>query len=219
MKPRIAMFVNHPECSRQCATGMIEALRDKYDIRVCSNEFFTRDNLREIDVVAFPGGFGDADTYYKFFKRRHGNAVAEFIDRGGHYLGICMGAYWAGSEYFDVLNGLEPVQYIARETADIKRPYGTVAEVNWQGTKQHMFFYDGCAIIGNEDERRADTIFVSRYRNNDPMAVIQGRVGIIGCHPESEKFWYNKYSYISQHWHKGRHHGLLLDFVDRLVGG
>lgn len=217
MKPRIALFQNHPECSRQCVNGMIEALRNDYELIICSEEFFTKENLKEVDAVAFPGGIGDADSYYTFFKRRHGNAVAEFVDRGGKYLGICMGAYWAGSNYFDILQNCEPVQYIRRDTADIRRPYGTVAEVDWLGEKEHMFFYDGCAIIGN---RNVDgTLFdvYGRYSNGDPMAIIQGRIGIIGCHPESEQFWYNQYKYIDKYWHEGRHHKLLLKFVDDLI--
>jgi glutamine amidotransferase-like uncharacterized protein len=192
---------------------MIEALRNSYRIKIVSNEFFTDDNLKEVDIVAFPGGIGDADSYYTFFKRRHGNAIANFVADGGAYLGICMGAYWAGSNYFDILDSLEPVQYIKRPQSDIRRPYGTVASIEWEGQKERMFFYDGCAIIGDESKCEV----VSRYANRDPMAIIQGRVGIIGCHPESERFWYDLYKYIKDDWHDKRHHKLLLDFVNRLT--
>jgi len=91
-----------------------------------------------------------------------------------------------------------------------------VAEVTWLGEKEHMFFYDGCALIG--DSTQFDTI--ATYANGDPMAIIQNRVGIIGCHPESEPDWYEKpyASYARQHWHEWYHHHLLLGFVDRLTG-
>ena len=49
-----------------------------------------------------------------------------------------------------------------------------------------MFFYDGCVFDGDQDRFHT----VARYSNGDPMAIIQGNVGIIGCHPESEEFWY-----------------------------
>ena len=215
MKPRIALFMNHPECSRQCVNGMIEALKDDYKILIVSNKFFTRDNLRDVDIVAFPGGIGDADSFYTFFKRKHGNAIEDFVKSGGYYLGICMGAYWAGSNYFDLLKGVEPVQYITRDTADIRRPYGTVANVDWNGQQEKMFFYDGCALVGDNSDEPC-TIY-SRYSNGDAMAIIQGRVGLIGCHPESEEFWFNQYKYIKQYWHKREHHKLLLDFVNTLL--
>jgi hypothetical protein len=75
-----------------------------------------------------------------------------------------------------------------------------------------MYFYDGCALVG--DENKFET--VARYANNDPMAIIQNRVGLIGCHPESQQFWYDK-KYLKPHWHQGQHHQLLLEFVDQLM--
>ena len=170
--------------------------------------------LQDATVIAFPGGIGDADRYHDFFRRRSANLIADFVEQGGHYLGICMGAYWAGSHYFDILDSVDAVQYIKRPGADIRRSYGTVSNVTWLSQQETMYFYDGCALIG--DETKFET--VARYANGDPMAIIQNRVGIIGCHPESQKYWYEApYKYINQYWHHGRHHSLLLDFVNRLT--
>ena len=85
--------------------------------------------------------------------------------------------------------------------------------VTWEGRKENMFFYDGCALVGNN--LKFETI--ATYSNNDPMAIIQNRIGLIGCHPESEKFWYDGYSYMKKHWHYGYHNRLLLDFVNKLM--
>jgi hypothetical protein len=49
------------------------------------------------------------------------------------------------------------------------------------------------------------------------MAIIQNRIGLIGCHPESEEFWYAGYSWLKNKYHAGRHHKLLLDFVNKLM--
>jgi hypothetical protein len=49
------------------------------------------------------------------------------------------------------------------------------------------------------------------------MAIMQGNIGLIGCHPESEKFWYDGWSWMKPHWHDRRHHRLLLDFVNQLT--
>jgi glutamine amidotransferase-like uncharacterized protein len=212
--PRIALFQNHPECSMQCCDGMIKALSPRYEIDIIIKEEIKQGAFDSYDIVAFPGGIGDAGSYDKFFRRKAQNAVADYVSNGGRYLGICMGAYWAGSYYFDILDSVDTVQYITRPNADIRRSYGTVAKVDWLGNTQNMFFYDGCALIG--DESRFEII--ARYSNGDPMAIIQNRIGLIGCHPESEKFWFRKqYSYINEYWHEGEHHKLLLDFVDRLM--
>ena len=215
MRARIALFQNHPECSTQCCSGMIRALSTAHDVTLFPKDVLNAEFLRDFDVVAFPGGIGDADTYHRFFRRRVENAVADFVENGGHYLGICMGAYWAGSHYFDILDGVDAVQYICRPGADVRRSYATVANVRWQDEDTNMFFYDGCALIGDETKFRT----VARYANGDPMAIIQNRIGIIGCHPESEEDWYTRpYQYVNQHWHQGRHHAMLSGFVDQLVG-
>ena len=50
------------------------------------------------------------------------------------------------------------------------------------------------------------------------MAIIKDRVGIIGCHPESEHWWYEKpWQYINKNWHNYEHHKLLLEFVNELM--
>jgi hypothetical protein len=76
-----------------------------------------------------------------------------------------------------------------------------------------MFFYDGCALVGNKQKFTT----VASYTNGDAMAIYQNRIGLIGCHPESEKFWYDGYSWMKSKWHQGYHHELLLDFTDQLM--
>jgi glutamine amidotransferase-like uncharacterized protein len=211
---RMALFLHHPECSEDCAFAMVHSLSSEYQVRIFTEKELDDDNFfDDLDVIAFPGGIGDSDSYADFFTRTRANRIARFLENGGHYLGICMGAYWAGERYFDILTVVNPVQYIKRPNATVRRSYGTVADVEWNGIKEQMYFYDGCALIGDEDKFKT----VARYANGDPMAIIQGRVGLIGCHPEAPLYWYEKpWQYINKHWNGGRHHTLLLDFVNEL---
>jgi glutamine amidotransferase-like uncharacterized protein len=211
---RLALFLHHPECSEDCAYGMVHALSSEYQIRIFEEEELDDDNLfKHLDVIAFPGGIGDSDSYPNFFTRRRANRIADFISNGGHYLGICMGAYWAGERYFDILDDVNPVQYIKQPSADIKRSYSTVASVTWESQQEKMFFYDGCTFGGDATKFKT----IATYSNGDPMAIIQNRIGLIGCHPESEEYWYKDHVYIDNQWHTGRHHKLLLDFVNELT--
>jgi len=127
-------------------------------------------------------------------------------------LGICMGAYWAGSHYFDILDSVDAVQYITQPNTDTRRPHAKDIAVNWNGQDTTMFFYDGCALVG--DNTKFETY--ATYANGDPMAIFQGRIGIMGCHPEAEENWYTMYSWMKKKWHGGQHH-LLLDFVNQLM--
>ena len=214
MKKTVAVFIKHPECSLDSANGIKTALSSEYNIKTFSVNDIKPSLFKGLDVIAFPGGIGDSDKYYDFVGRKAGNLIEDFVNDGGHYLGICMGAYWAGHHYLDILDGVKCEQYIKRKTSDIKRSYGTIATVDRNGKSEDMFFYDGCALIG--DERKFKTI--ARYSNGDPMAIIQNRIGIIGCHPESTKHWYEKpYDYINKYWHNGSHHNLLLDFTNTLT--
>ena len=214
---RIALFQNHPQCSRQCCDGMIKSLSPKYQIDMMTLDDMRQQKFKSYDCIAFPGGIGDYSSYDSFFRRKTENAVADFVANGGYYLGICMGAYWAGPRYFDILKDATVEQYIKRPTADIKRPYGTVAKVLWNGQNEYMFFYDGGTIITKKSDAKYQV--KARYKNGDPMAIMQDRLGLIGCHPESEPHWYKSYSWMRNHYHNGEHHKLLLNFVDELMYG
>lgn len=214
MKPTIALYLYDPKCSIQCGNGMIQALGEYYNFKIFSKSEVESVFFDNVDIVAFPGGIGDSESWHSILKPNK-KRVQDFVARGGRYLGICMGAYWAGSNYFDILHGVDAVQYLARPGTDTRRPHAKNIAITWQDQPMNMFWYDGCALVG--DESRFET--VARYAGNgDPMAIIQDRVGVIGCHPESEPFWYTEYySWMRPHWHHGHHHKLLLDFTNDLM--
>ena len=210
MKPTIALFVHHPECSVDCGNGIIKSLESQYNFKLFTKDWVEVGFFDDVDIVAFPGGIGDSDRFERLLAKNK-QEVLDFISRGGRYLGICMGAYWAGSEYFNILNRVDAVQYITRPNTDTRRPHAKAMPVTWQGQQEKMYFYDGCALVG---DGQFETI--ATYANGDAMAIIQNRIGIIGCHPESNITWYNK-KYMAPHWHHGKHHALLLEFVNRLM--
>jgi glutamine amidotransferase-like uncharacterized protein len=211
MKPTIALFIYDPKCSVQSGNGIIRALQSHYNFKIFGKNELEKVFFDDVDMVVVPGGLGDASSYETAF-RYNAQPVRDFVAQGGRYLGICMGAYWADADYFNILDGVRAEQYIKRLGTDTRRPHAKAANVTWNGQPERMYFYDGCALVG--DENKFET--VARYANNDPMAIIQNRVGLIGCHPESQLFWYDK-KYLKPHWHQGQHHQLLLEFVDRLM--
>ena len=190
---------------------MMQALGQYYHFKVFSKNEVEDVFFDDVDMVAFPGGIGDSDSWHKILKPNK-TKVLDFVDRGGRYLGICMGAYWAGSHYFNILDDVDAVQYITQPGTDTRRPHAKAIDVTWNGTSERMFFYDGCALVGTGQYET-----VATYANGDAMAIYQNRIGIIGCHPESEQFWYNNYNYLKPHWHERRHHALLLEFTDQLM--
>lgn len=210
MKPNVALFVDHPRCAIDGVNAVMKALRTNYDFKIFTRHELETDFFADVDMVCVPGGIGDADTFDRVM-RHNKKPIQNFVRNGGHYLGICMGAYWAGPQYLDIVDNLKIDQYIRRPGTDTHRPHAKGMPIDWLGHEEVMYFYDGCSIVGNDIEK------IARYPNGDTMAGIQGRVGIIGCHPESEEYWYRMHSWMPRHWHQGRHHTLLLNFVNYLM--
>jgi len=211
MKPTIALFVYDPKCSVQSGNGIIRALQSHYNFKIFGKNELEKVFFDDVDMIVVPGGLGDASSYDTAF-RHNAEPVRDFVAKGGRYLGICMGAYWAGRHYLDILDSVDAVQYITRPGTDTHRPHAKNMGVRWNNRDEKMFFYDGCALVG--DRNKFDT--VATYANGDAMAIQQNNIGLIGCHPESEQFWYDSYSWMRGRYHGGQHHGMLLDFVDQM---
>ena len=210
MKPTIALFICDPKCSVQSGNGIIKALGSHYNFKIFSKNELEDDFFDDVQMIAVPGGFGDSDSYDRLFNY-NAYRVKEFVKNGGHYLGICMGAYWAGKHYLNILDDVEVEQYIKRPNADTRRPHAKNMPIVWNGIDDKMFFCDGCAFGPGQYE------IIAKYMNDDPMAIIQGRIGLIGCHPESQLHWYESYSWMKGKYHNGRHHTQLLEFVNELM--
>jgi len=214
-RPKVAIFVHQPACSVDSSNGIISALDPEFSFKLFSKDEVESTFFNDVDLICVPGGIGDADRFDVLMKYNTA-AIKKYVKQGGKYLGICMGAYWAGPHYFNILDNISPVQYIKRPNADTRRPHAKAQKVIWAGQEQRMFFYDGCSLIG---KGISSSQIWSLYPNGDPMAVIQNNIGLIGCHPESSKHWYDEYTWMPKHWHNGLHHKLLLNFVKSLIHG
>jgi glutamine amidotransferase-like uncharacterized protein len=211
MKPTLAVFIHDPQCETECALGMIDGLVRDFNIRTFGIDELNIEFLKTVDAVAFPGGMGDADDFYDIFTEDHIDAIHTFIGvYNGKYLGICMGAYWASQHYFDVCPNLEIAQYIEQVGSEIPFDGPTVADVTWNGNPETMYFYDGCSIEGEDME------VVATYANGSAMAVFQGNIGLIGCHPEAQDWWYTLDG-MSKSYYNVKHKKLMAEFVKDLV--
>ena len=187
---------------------MIKALSD-FDFKIFTKHKVEDDFFNDVDLICFPGGLGHSDSFDIILKN-HKQSIQEFVKQGKPYLGICMGAYWADKYYFDILKDTRVVQYIKQPGSCTKRPHARNMEICWEGRKDQMFFYDGCTFHGGSYETVA-----KYYRTRYPMAIVQENIGLIGCHPEADSFWYNMYPYLRGINNQTKHY--LRDFVQRLM--
>ena len=162
---------------------MINALTPYYKFKIFTKHEIEDNFFDGVDLVCVPGGIGDASDFDVCFAN-HGDRVRKFVQDGGKYLGICMGGYWASNDYLGILSDdVSVTQYIKRPNTDTRRPHAKNLEVNWNGQRERMYFYDGFAVTGNQNNFKT----IARYMNGDPMAIIQGNIGIIACHLDKLK--------------------------------
>ena len=182
----MTIFVHHPQCELDCAYAMASVFEKAFTIKMITIAELNANTIADTAILAFGGGLGDADDFDNIFTLGHKLLIHKYLHDGGKYLGICMGAYWAGKHYFDILGDIDVVQYITTSDAEISTEFATIANVEWNGEAATMYFYDGCAIdyLGNE-------IYWDYYQNGYPMAIQHNNVGVIGCHPEAKKWWHD----------------------------
>ncbi|CAF4262123.1 unnamed protein product, partial [Adineta steineri] len=125
-------------------------------------------------------------------------AIRKYVKNGGRYLGICLGAYLAGSEPgFDLLPGSgDTDQYITSKDAVVTSEIDTVVPLLWRQKLRHVYFQDGTRF--DLDQTAAPTEILATYTNGEIAAAVQhygqGRVGMIGPHLEADEEWYATHS-------------------------
>lgn len=209
-KNKIAIYVQNPISEVECAMALFDVCSKKYETVFLNHRSLNQKNLHDINCIAFPGGLGDADNF-DFLLRDKKKLIKKYLSIGGKYLGVCMGAYLAGRHYFDILEDADCFQYTKRKNSEIKKERETIMQVKWKRKYYDMYFYDGCAIIGNKKKFKT----YAHYQNGDPMAVIQKNVGLIGCHPESPEDWYENIN-AQQKW-SNKNYKLLINFIEDLL--
>ena len=64
----IALFVCDPKCSVQSSNGVMKALSPSYNFKLFSKNEVEEGFFDDVDMEAFPGGFGDSDSYDTILK-------------------------------------------------------------------------------------------------------------------------------------------------------
>jgi glutamine amidotransferase-like uncharacterized protein len=194
----IALIYRGPASCNGCSETVAELLKNEYEIiyagpkeKVDVNEV----TLSTAKLYVQPGG-GDLDEIWPHV-RKYASPIRKYVKNGGRYLGICLGGYLAGTEPgFDLLPGSgQTDQYITSKGAVIKTEDDTVVPLYWRGKLRHVYFQDGARF--DLDLEAAPTEILAYYTNNRIAAAVQhvgqGRVGMVGPHPEADETWYAIY--------------------------
>jgi hypothetical protein len=197
-----------------CPDDLAKSLvRAGFEIEAAYPGDFTPANLASVDLVAFPGGGEESATMHAL---RPGEArtIHDYVAEGGHYLGVCMGAFLASPKLIDTSrvsapnvwktppdlasleNGLNLFDGIVHNHAPTKAARMEI--IDWRGAATWMYFQDGPDFELNHPETAeiwakysplvvGDLFSVKVAAFQAPLG--SGRVGLIGPHLEADQDW------------------------------
>lgn len=156
------------------------------------------ETLRGAIVYAQPGGGDDTELALSKLGPGAVAAVRAFVARGGRYLGICMGAYLAGSPGFSLIDGV-PLQYWGRPGALVADYKGTVTPVLWGGRQRHVYYESGSTVVFRPTAKNVQVL--ASYPNKDVAVSVspfgKGKVALSGPHPEADRIWYESQGLVN----------------------
>jgi glutamine amidotransferase-like uncharacterized protein len=205
-------------CSESVATLL--GKNTKYNFSVIyvgpEEKLSVQDGLKLKNVVLYaqPGGGG---TVRKAYRKMSSDAaeIRNFVQKGGRYLGFCMGGYLVDDDPGFGL-GLNTGRYISSQDATVTTDKDSLVLVSWRGKQRGMFFQDGPYFI--PDSNVKDQIILATYANGRVAAMVQpygsGKIGVSGPHPEADISWYEAVSLIDP---DGLDTDLFYDLTDTLM--
>jgi hypothetical protein len=152
----------------------------------------TAASLRGVALYAQPGGDGSVRHGMTALGPAAAATIRSYVAAGGHYLGICMGAYLAGSDPgMGLLAPGDTGEYDQARGALVRTAAQAVIPVVWSGTIGYQYAQDPAYIIpsGVRGEK-----VLARFTNHLVDALVRpyrrGAVGVVGTHPEADRTWF-----------------------------
>ncbi|WP_432533451.1 BPL-N domain-containing protein [Kineococcus arenarius] len=194
----LALVYRGPAATDACAASaavLVRRVRPDLEVRFTGHGQdlpLTARTLADAHLYVQPGG-GTLRRAWRHL-RSSADDVRGFVEGGGAYLGICLGAYLAGrTPGFGLFDG-DTDRYAGSPGAELRHARDTVVPVSWRGSARHVFFQDGPRFL--LDEPAAPGVQVlARYASGAVAALVQGRgrgrVAVVGPHPEATPDWYS----------------------------
>jgi len=195
---RVAVYRGPASCEdcSETAKQAIEKLGPQYRVDfVGTNEKIdiTPQTLSRYDVYVQPGGGQDIPAAYKSLGDERVEAIQRYVAGGGHYIGLCMGAYLASGSGFGLISQ-ELESEVGRPGFPVKSIESTAVQIAWAGQNRSIYFQDGPYMLKANGDPRFKSI--ASYQNGDIAAARysfkKGVVVLSGPHPEADASWFNE---------------------------
>lgn len=191
-------------CVQETRRSLEELFTDSCDIElICADEIRGKSWRNETGLLIIPGG--RSNPYHEKLGSRGMQSIKDFVETGGHYLGICAGAYFAcrrtefevGTELEITRDdglGLFPGRATGSAYSDQAFRYGTeqnsrLAEVELRSRQESFYFNGGCFFTVDSFEHRHQVLGRFADISGNPACIVlcqygRGRVLLSGVHFE-----------------------------------
>lgn len=194
----LALVYNGPQGCDDCAPTIATVLQNSprnYRVEYVgpgTGTELTAATLARAELYVQPGGGSDLEGTWSDLEPS-ADDLREWVRHGGSYLGLCFGAYLAGSNPgLDLLPG-DAYGWAGSKGSTVPDDRDTVIPVTWRGEARHMYFQDGPGFTLNAS---ADATVLATYPDGTPAVLVtgygKGRVGVAGPHPEADRSWYTE---------------------------
>lgn len=151
----------------------------------------TASALRNATLYVQPGGDTVAGSWPSM--RPYRNLIVDWVHDGGHYLGLCLGAYLAADDPGFGLWPGDVWDYKRADGTDIPTESGLLTTIQWRGRPRTMYVQDPPVFTVRPGTHRLAVL--ARYGSGHIAAasvpVGHGRVTLVGPHPEAPPSWYS----------------------------
>lgn len=153
----------------------------------------TAATLGEADLYVQPGGNLSVDAAMDRLGADAADVITSYVHGGGRYLGLCLGAYLAGSDPgLGLLSPGDTGGYSSTRGAGLTGSQEGIIRVAWGSKDRWHYAQDPPVILASKvDGERV----LSRFSNGQVNALVRplgdGVVGVVGTHPEATRDWYS----------------------------
>lgn len=195
---RVAVYRGPASCDdcAETAKKAIERLGAQYRVDfvgAAEKIDITPANLSLYDVYVQPGGGQDIPAALNSFGDKRVEAIRRYVESGGRYLGLCMGAYLASGSGFGLVQQ-ELDSEIGRPGFPVRTIDSTAIKIRWAGKSKPIFYQDGPYMM--KAKRDPGFRSIATYQNGDIAAARysfgKGVVVLSGPHPEADKSWFEE---------------------------
>gem|GEM_PF-3070401 len=159
-------------------------------------EFFSEpskiiEKLKTASLLIFGGTEDDLAPLMNLFNAEAIQAVKDFINNGGVYIGVCGGAFIASEGWDEESGFVRALGFAPIETDSyLATPEPTVIKLKWNQAERAIYYQFGPKFLPSPEN---PVEVIAKYDDGSVAACVfpsgKGKLILVGPHPEAEASW------------------------------